>query len=71
VGSDARLAVCCGLTAHPHARYFGVLEKDEGYEMLQILSLTVFERIPLDQLLTKMHTDHNIEILLNQLNLFD
>jgi hypothetical protein len=41
------------------------------YEMLQILSLTMFERIPLDQLLTKMHTDHNIEIPLNQMNLFD
>ena len=41
------------------------------YEMLQILSLTMFERIPLDQLLTKMHTDQNIQIPLNQLNLFD
>ena len=41
------------------------------YEMLQILSLTMFERIPLDQLLTKLHTDQNIDIPLNQLNLFD
>jgi Transposase DDE domain/Domain of unknown function (DUF4372) len=41
------------------------------YEMLQILSLTMFERMPLDQLLTKMNTDQNIENSANQLNLFD
>jgi len=41
------------------------------YEMLQILSLTMFERMPLDQLLSKMNTDNNIEISVNQLNLFD
>lgn len=29
------------------------------YEMLGILSLTMFERIPLDQLLTKTDTDEN------------
>ena len=41
------------------------------YEMLQILSLTMFERIPLDQLLTK-----NVQLVIpndssNQMNLFD
>jgi len=41
------------------------------YEMLQILSLTMFERTPLDQLLSKMNTEDNIEISVNQLNLFD
>ena len=41
------------------------------YEMLQILSLTMFERMPLDQLLSKMSTENNIEISVNQLNLFD
>ncbi len=41
------------------------------YEMLQILSLTMFERMPLDQLLSKMNTENNIEISVNQLNLFD
>jgi hypothetical protein len=41
------------------------------YEMLQILSLTMFERMPLNQLLSKMNTENNIEISVNQLNLFD
>ena len=41
------------------------------YEMLQILTLTMFERMPLDQLLAKSNADHNIEISVNQLNLFD
>ncbi len=41
------------------------------YEMLQILSLTMFERVPLDQLLSKMNTENNIETSVNQLNLFD
>ena len=41
------------------------------YEMLQILSLTMFERMPLDQLLNKMNTDNNIGISVNQLSLFD
>ena len=41
------------------------------YEMLQILSLTMFERMPLDQLLSKMNTENNIEVSVNQLNLFD
>lgn len=41
------------------------------YEILQILSLTMFERMPLDQLLSKMNTENNIEISVNQLNLFD
>ena len=41
------------------------------YEMLQILSLTMFERMPLDQLLSKMSTENDIQISVNQLNLFD
>ena len=41
------------------------------YEMLQILSLTMFERMPLNQLLSKMNPDGNIVISGNQLNLFD
>ena len=41
------------------------------YEMLQILSLTMFERIPLDQLLTKTDTDENDGASVNQLNLFE
>jgi len=41
------------------------------YEMLQILSLTVFERIPLDQLLTKNSMADDLAFSTNQLNLFD
>jgi len=41
------------------------------YEMLQILSLTMFERMPLNQLLTKMRADENMESSANQLNFFD
>jgi hypothetical protein len=41
------------------------------YEMLQILSLTMFERIPLDQLLNNIVTDDLQLIAANQLNLFD
>ena len=41
------------------------------YEMLQILNLTMFERMPLNQLLTKMNADRGIEVSANQLNLFD
>ena len=41
------------------------------YEMLQILSLTVFERMPLDQLLTKIRDDDNLANSANQLNLFE
>src|SRR5438094_5498140 len=41
------------------------------YEMLQILSLTMFERIPLDQLLTKIVTDDIHAFSPNQLNLFN
>ena len=43
----------------------------ELYTILQILSLTLFEKIPIIQLLTK--TKHNMESLRsrNQLNLFD
>ena len=41
------------------------------YEMLQILSLTMFERIPLDQLLNNITTDDVQALSTNQLNLFD
>ena len=39
--------------------------------MLQILSLTTFERIPLDQLLNGIITDADPTVLINQLNLFN
>ena len=41
------------------------------YEILQILSLTMFERIPLDQLLSKIVTEHIQSLSPNQLNLFN
>ena len=41
------------------------------YEMLQILSLTMFERIPLDQLLNDILTEDIRTLSANQLNLFD
>jgi hypothetical protein len=41
------------------------------YEILQILSLTMFERIPLDQLLNNITTDEDQRFLTNQLNLFN
>jgi IS4 transposase len=40
------------------------------YEILQILSLTMFERIPLDQLLNNIVTDDIQSLSSNQLNLF-
>ena len=40
------------------------------YEILQILSLTMFERIPLDQLLNKIVADDIQSLSSNQLNLF-
>lgn len=41
------------------------------YEMLQILSLTMFEQMPLEQLLSKNIGDQNAPDSMNQLNLFD
>ena len=41
------------------------------YEMLQILSLTIFERIPLDQLLNNIPTEEDQCFFTNQLNLFN
>jgi len=41
------------------------------YEMLQILSLTMFERIPLDQLLNNIVTEDIQSLDANQLNLFE
>ena len=42
-----------------------------SYEILQILRLTIFEQIPLDQLLSKIVTEHIDSVSANQLNLFD
>ena len=41
------------------------------YETLQILSLTMFERIPLDQLLNDILTEDSRTLSANQLNLFN
>ena len=41
------------------------------YTILQILSLTLFERIPLNQLLINCEADMNSDTFPNQLNLFD
>jgi hypothetical protein len=41
------------------------------YEILQILSLTLFERLPMDQLLTQIVTDKNQRNSENQLFLFE
>lgn len=41
------------------------------YEMLQILSLTMFERIPLDQLLSQIVAEEIQPVDANQMNLFD
>jgi len=41
------------------------------YESLQILSLSLFEQMPLDQLLARIHDDENPIDTRNQLNLFD
>jgi len=41
------------------------------YEILQILSLTMFERIPLDQLLSKIVTERSYSFSPNQLDLFN
>ena len=41
------------------------------YEILQLLSLTMFERIPLDQLLTGTVSELDPAELTNQLNLFN
>ena len=41
------------------------------YEMLQILSLRMFERIPLHQLLNKIDANDIQADSVNQLNLFD
>jgi hypothetical protein len=41
------------------------------YEILQILSLTMFEQMPLDQLLRKNRRDEDLLDATNQLILFD
>lgn len=41
------------------------------YEILQILSLTMFERIPLDQLLLLSEAQRMSSDSINQLNLFE
>ena len=41
------------------------------YENLQILSLTLCERMPLDELLAQIDIDQNVSEAHNQMNLFD
>src|SRR5882724_9211849 len=41
------------------------------YENLQILSLTLCEQIPLDNLLAQIDIDQNVSEAHNQMNLFD
>jgi hypothetical protein len=41
------------------------------YTILQILSLTLFEKTPLDQLVTEIEISSETKSMLNQLNLFD
>jgi hypothetical protein len=41
------------------------------YEILQILSLTVFEKIPLDHLFARSIEDEIVDESRNQLNLFE
>ncbi len=41
------------------------------YTILQVLSLTLFEKIPLDQLLVNAVSEGNHPVINNQLNLFD
>jgi hypothetical protein len=41
------------------------------YEMLQILSLTMFEKMPLDQLLNNTVAEDIQALAINQLNLFE
>ncbi len=41
------------------------------YTILQILSLTLFERMPMNQLLSDCETNVNHDAFSNQLNLFD
>lgn len=41
------------------------------YENLQILSLTLCEQVPLDELLAHVDTDHNSSEAHNQMNLFN
>ena len=53
-----------------------IIKKRLGYDVsfytiLQILSLTLFERTPLNQLLTNSETDMDTALFSNQLNLFD
>ena len=41
------------------------------YQILQILSLTLFEKTPILQALQEMNCDNNLGDICNQLNLFD
>ncbi len=45
--------------------------KIELYTILQILSLTLFEKMPLDQLLMISEYKNEMDGMTNQLNLFD
>jgi hypothetical protein len=53
-----------------------IIKKERGleielYTILQILSLTLFEKTPLDQLLMKRDCTNEEDTMNNQLNLFD
>ena len=45
--------------------------KIELYTILQVLSLTLFEKTPLDQLLMIPENKNEMDEMTNQLNLFD
>ena len=40
------------------------------YTLLQILSVTLFQKIPMDQVLTRDHSKDDTSQITNQLNLF-
>ena len=67
---DANLDCGLGLRAHRH-RQKRLNLSASLYEMLQILSLTMFERMALNHLLNRKNTDGSIEASANQLNLVD
>ena len=47
------------------------LEQDASlYQILQILSVTLFEKTPISQVLQKIDCDNNLDGICNQLNLF-
>ena len=67
---DANLDRHLGLRARRH-RQEAAEPAAVLYEMLQILSLTLFEQMPLDELLSQLDIDQNSPESPNQMNLFD